>query len=93
MSRAGPPLGPSVGVDIGGSKVLAVSLGAAGEIEAVDLPRARNFYGKTVHFPCLLDDHRRLFGALLGKRFDLVLLRSFSLIRGFGLVLLLCLRG
>jgi len=29
-------LGPSVGVDIGGSKVLALSLGPAGEIEAVE---------------------------------------------------------
>ena len=29
-------MGPSIGVDIGGSKVLAVSLGAAGEIEAVE---------------------------------------------------------
>ena len=30
------PLGLSVGVDIGGSKLLAVRLGAAGEIEAFD---------------------------------------------------------
>ena len=36
MSGGGVPLGPSVGVDIGGSKVLAVSLGSAGEIEAVE---------------------------------------------------------
>lgn len=36
MSGGAVPLGPSVGVDIGGSKVLAVCLGAAGEIEAVE---------------------------------------------------------
>ncbi len=36
MSAQGVLLGPSVGVDIGGSKVLAVCLGAGGEIQAVE---------------------------------------------------------
>lgn len=36
MSRTGLRLGPSVGVDIGGSKVLALSLSPLGQIEAVE---------------------------------------------------------